>query len=62
LRILNIHCGAGGEFVKQTGGNGKMALGIGKRQQDSIVCGLALLRVVQSVEPRIELLTTLRQT
>jgi hypothetical protein len=45
-----------GQFVKQSGRNGKSALSVGQCQKDSVIGGMALLGAMQSVEPGVELL------
>ena len=57
--LFNVHGGAVGEFVEQSGGDVEAALGVGQREQDGIVGGMALLGAVQGVEPGVEFLAAL---
>ena len=60
--LFNVHGGAVGEFVEQSGGDGEPSLGIGQGEQDSVVGGLALLGAVKSVKPDVKFLTAVGQT
>src|SRR5205814_8847923 len=59
--LFDVHRSAMRQFVEQSGRNGITALGIGKREQNGIVCGLPLLRMMKFVQPNLQLVAPLRK-
>ncbi len=59
--FFDVHGGAVGQFVEQSGGDMVAALGVGQGEQDGVVGGLALLGAVKGVKPGVEFLAALGQ-